>query len=195
MKWIAIIFIFYSQLTLAHTAIEFKEILEIVESRQFEFQFRGKLFGFYSTQSCVYRSDDILLIRNYCHDDKFFPAKSYYIISPTLGWHYLYEEDLGGHYQREITLKSFPEDIVGLWSEKEILNLDKLNLLLEALYYDFNSACWVTNFSKYKSGPHSDCYKEDIANFPLWKSDSENLVFDEDRWNQTLKSLRQAAQH
>ena len=194
MKAIIIFFLLFANISFARTAITPEEIINIVENTDFSYQFRGKLFGFYSLSSCVYRKDNILLVRNYCHDDKVFPAKSYYVISPELGMHYFYEEDLGSILQREITLNYFPAAIASQWDGEAKLSLDDLNQLLENLYYADTSACWVTNYSRYKQGPHSDCRKEDISKFPYWKSDSEDLVFDADRWENSLKILRKAAQ-
>ena len=195
MKAVVLFLLLYSNLSFAHKAISAADILSLVKNTQFDFLFRDKLFGFYSLKSCVYRKGKVLLVRNYCHDDRVFPAKSYYVISPELGMHKFYEEDFGSVIQREVTLRYFPAAVASIWDGEGEVNKDKLNALLENLYYADLSACWVTNYSRSRQGPHSDCRKEDISNFPQWKSDSEDLVFDVNRWEKSIKSLRQAAQH
>ncbi|MCB0355837.1 MAG: hypothetical protein KDD40_02460 [Bdellovibrionales bacterium] len=169
------------------------EVIEIVKNSDFQFLFRGQLSNFYSTKSCVFQFADILLVRNYCHEDKSIPAKSYYIISPELGLHYFYEENMGQVTKREVNIRYFPEQVSMEWNGQGPITLNKLDEILQNLYKAYGPACWVTNYSPYVGGPHSSCFKEEISHFPQWKSDSENLVFDVQRWEETLKSLRQAA--
>ena len=71
------------------------QVLNDLESEMFLFKERGRAYGFYSTDSCLYVSKKILIQKDYCYPQKNYPAKSYSIISRKFGWVKVYQEKIG----------------------------------------------------------------------------------------------------
>lgn len=171
-----------------------QEIIRKVEASTFINLGKTQLFDFFSSESCLFLSNDTLLIRNYCDDGANVPAKSYYLISPTWGYYYFYEENLPGDViLRDVTIVSFPELINSYWDGSP-LTLTEATQLVEYLGRDNGPGCWVTNYSKYKKGPDSACYQEDIAKYPHWRSQSELLVNSYSLWKDSLQKLEDKSQ-
>lgn len=172
-----------------------QKIISHLEQMNFNYLGKIKLSSFYSTQSCIYRSNDVLLIQNYCSDTRKYPAKSFYVVSPAMGYHYFYEDNQVSNQMREVTINRFPEVVASYWDGVASLSLQEVDDLLQAMYHDFGAACWVTNYSPYQNGPHSSCTKTEISLYPQWKRETEEFVFDVDQWDRGLKTLKFLTSH
>ncbi|MCB9026334.1 MAG: hypothetical protein H6625_08460 [Bdellovibrionaceae bacterium] len=193
MKFVLPFLLVFSTQAMASDIVSPQEIIKTVENSIFTKLGKTQLYDFFSSESCLFISGDILLIRNYCEDED-IPAKSYYVISPQWGYHYFYEETLPGDiFLRDVTIVSFPEVVTSYWDGAP-LNLAEAAKLIEYLGQDNGPGCWVTNYSKYTKGPHSDCHKDDIAKYPIWRNQSEKLVHSYSLWNDGLQKFLEKSQ-
>lgn len=173
------------------------EVLHAVAASEAKFILKGKLFGFYSTQSCVYKTESLLIIRNYCNTSSSYPAKSFYVISPDIGHYYFYEERNSNFIKQEITLLSTPDLVRWLWpklgTKLENVTLTNLNEVLETLYYSYDEACWMTGYNHPDIEAHGGCLIESPEFYPEWQNDSSTIVTGTQHWSDAIKTLTKGA--
>src|SRR5262245_35244115 len=128
-------------------AKSFKGLVELIKKSEFSYKEKGMIFGYVSTQSCLFVSKDIAIFKNYCFPVKEYPAKGFTIISKEYGMIDIYEENLpSGILKHDVLINQFPEVLAPyLSTAMESSTLDGLNDMIEKLYYQYNPACWSTN--------------------------------------------------
>jgi hypothetical protein len=169
----------------------FKEVVEAIQTTSFKFTEVGMAFGFETIKSCIYTSEQMIVIKNYCFPKREYPAKGYTIISPKFGLIELYQENLADVLKRDIRLDAFPEImrdyINGPLSQMKLVEINKV---LEKIYYRFAPACWSTNFSQNTEGPEASCNGgTDINNFKPWADETQAVLLNEKAWLELVEQL------
>ena len=168
-----------------------KEIMNKVMSSEFLFKGKGKIFGYESTESCLFLSNDIAIIKNYCSKDKNYPARSFIILSQDFGIIELYEESLSYLIKKDIRLLAFQENL-----KKELnigfseASLSSMSNVIEKIYTNHLPGCWSTNFDKMLRGSESRCSKSlSVSNFEMWSEETQELIDSEIGWDQLVESI------
>jgi hypothetical protein len=170
--------------------IPLEELQKIVLDENYTFHSRGKIFGYVSTESCLYIGKKVAILRHYCFPVKNYPAKNFTIIHKDLGIWEFYQEDLGKTQRRRVTLDTFPEDLKLYFDGKvEELTITNTSQLIETMYYDYLPACWSANNSPYQDGEVTDCYETDIYNYPFWSKTTLNLALQKMDWDAWIEKL------
>ncbi len=176
------------------TAKSVKELLQKIDASTFTYKETGKVFGYVSTQSCLFSTDSMVIFRNYCFPVRDYPAKGYTVISPEYGMINIYQEDYGqGHITHKITIVDFPEILKDhLPRSLPQSTLGELSAMIEELYRQYNPGCWSTNYSPYTLGPEADCTisRSDVSGFDAWATETQELTMDEAQW-QGIHSILQ----
>ena len=158
-------------------ATSFQELRGLIARTQFSYKETGKVFGFVSTQSCLFTAPGIAVFRNYCYPARPYPAQGYTIISSEFGIIDLYEEQMSpALLKRDIRITQFPSILAPyLDVAPENLGLKGLSSTLEKMHYNYFPACWSTNFSYYTEAPDANCTKKlsDIVGFPQWELETQ----------------------
>lgn len=177
-----------------HTAMPLSQVIQLVTELAPTYKERGLAFGFHSIESCLFVSQKLVVLKNYCYPKKNYPARGYTLISPIFGVMEVYEEvRKGGLIQRDVRITSFPEDLQKIFdASMENINIPAANTILETVYKQWGPACWTTNLSPSTGQPEQGCLKEDLANFNDWSSESLLLVTEPLKWNQMLRDLLSA---
>lgn len=199
MKKIFLLFLvfLFTPLTSVAAALEAKPLADLIttlERTKFEYQETGLAFGYIQIQSCLYVSESMIVLKNYCYPKKNYPAKGYRIISAKFGMIDLYQEDHGSLMQRDVLLTSFPELLAPyLPPSLKAMRLAKLNSILEEVYYKYLPACWSTNHSFYTQSPEAKCTvsSDQVLGFPEWAAETQALTLDEKVWLQLMQKLEQ----
>lgn len=170
----------------------FSALLEQIRQTEFTYQESGNIFPFETTKSCFYKSDTLLVFRNYCSTGHRYPAQGYFILSKDFGSIELYEEDLTAVLKRDIRINQFPS-ILAPFLARAPANL-KLEDYSDFFYFLSNQrypACWSTNYSYYTQGPDRNCNTAltDIANLEAWTTETQTLLADEAAWRALLQEL------
>lgn len=161
------------------------ELVEKISKTDFTYKETGKIFGFDSTQSCLFVSEEIVIFKNYCFPVRNYPARGYTIITREWGITRIYEEKFPGLLIRDIGIDEFPV-LVAPYLENSLpsYSLAELSGILEDLYPRFNPGCWSTNFSKYTETNDVNCTLNvsNVGNFTQWASDTQSIVNSESAW-------------
>ncbi len=196
-KALLILCLAFTQLAWSHSELEAKsspELVKKIDEATFAYTETGKMFGFVSTESCMYVSQDIVVFRNYCYPVRNYPAQGYTIITKEFGVIELYEEDAGSILKRDITITHFPSHLAPyVNSPLPALALKDYSLILEKLYPRYLPGCWSTNHSFYSERKEANCSTDTatVIGFPQWAQETQFIVGEEDQWKSLMKSLNE----
>lgn len=170
------------------------DLFNQIVSTDFIYKERGKMFGYQTTQSCLFISEKMLILKNYCYPQRNYPARSYTILTPTHGTIHLYEEDFGSQIKREILLKHFPERIVPeLFNDLTSESIGHLHQTFKDIYYTYNNpACWVTNLNLSSGQKDAGCYRTEQEDHRSWVDESVAITESPVQWKRIFDSLDQA---
>lgn len=175
-------------------AKSFPELLKKIDEATFAYTETGKMFGFVSTESCMYVSQEVVVFRNYCYPVRNYPAQGYTIITKEFGVIELYEEDGGSVLKRDITITHFPSHVAPMLnSPLPALALKDYSLILEKLYPRYLPGCWSTNHSFYTERKDVNCSTDitTVIGFNQWAQETQFIVGEEDQWKSLMKSLNE----
>ncbi len=169
------------------------DLLETVQATQINYKETGMVSGFHSIKSCVYTSDQLIVIKNYCFPKRKYPAKGYTIISPKFGIIDFYQEQLSPTIlKRDIRISQFPDVLKDYIPENlASMSLAEINPIFDKLQAKYNPACWSTNFSQYTETPDANCSKNavDVVGLDEWVTESQNLTNTENIWLQIIANF------
>ena len=182
--------------TLAQVQLEaksFTALISEIEASEFEYVETGKMFGFVSTKSCMYRSDSIIVFRNYCFPLRPYPAQGYTIFSREYGVIKLYEETVTPTFlKRDIDVDQFPALLAPyLTSPLPSMGLTDFFLVQETMYANYFPGCWSTNFSFYSEVAEAGCSipTDNVNGFNSWAQETQTILNDESAWVALMNSL------
>ncbi len=186
------IFIFSSPVWAQNKAYLIKDILSTMNAENFRFKERGKVFGYYSTQSCLYVSDHFAVLKNYCYPKKKYKAKSFTIISSKFGIIHFYQENISRSFvKQDIDLLAFSKSFTNKMPKNmNDLTIYGYNKIYKNLYESTAPGCWSTNLSHRTNGADVGCYKEDIKRFPQWANETQLIVNSENSWRETMDAIK-----
>lgn len=168
------------------------KLLEKISKTDFTYKETGKIFGFDSTQSCLFVSEEIVIFKNYCFPVRNYPARGYTIITREWGITRIYEEKYPGLLIRDIGIDEFPV-LVAPYLENSLpsYSLADLSAILEDLYPRYNPGCWSTNFSKYTETNDVNCTLNvsNVGNFTQWAADTQAIVNSESAWFRLMDTI------
>lgn len=169
------------------------ELIRLIERSKFIHKENGLIFGFVSTQSCLYVSENAIILKNYCLPARDYPAKGYTIISAEFGIIDLYQEKLEAGLKRDIQITAFP-DILKEYLTTPMLDvkIQGLNEIIEKLYYQNGAACWSSNASYSTGLPVVQCSAENIVNLEAWAAETQSLTGDLHAWKKLIESVETA---
>ena len=173
-------------------AKSFNELLNAIESTEFTYKETGMIFGFISTQSCMFVSEDIVIFKNYCFPVRNYPARGFTIISKKFGMIDLYEEKLPGILKRDIQINQFPEILAPYLSLPfPVATLADLSSMIEKIHYQYNPGCWSTNYSFYTETNDAACSvaPEYVEGFDNWSSETQSIAMDETSWLKLMAAV------
>lgn len=174
------------------SALPVKDLMKEIKATRFKYSETGMAYGFVNIKSCVYTSQNMIVIKNYCSPKKEYPAKGYTIISKKFGVVEFYQEQLDAELlQRDIRINEFPETIAP-YVKASLANqkLPAINNFLESMNNKRDPACWSTNYSFYTDGtPDVNCYLSDIAEYPAWSKETQSIVLDAKEFAGIIKDM------
>ncbi len=173
-------------------AKSFPNLVKQIEQTTFTYVETGKMFGFVSTQSCMFESADLIVFRNYCFPVRVYPAQGYTIVSKEFGVIDLYEENMDGFLKRDINISQFPAILAPyLNSPLPDLGMNDYSLMFEKMYQHYFPGCWSTNFSYYTETMDANCSKptESVIGFAQWAQETQAIVNNEVEWRALIKAL------
>ncbi len=174
-------------------ATSFQALRQKIEQTNFQYRETGKIFGFVTTQSCLFTAPGIIVFKNYCFPARRYPAQSYTIISKEFGMIDLYEEEMSGELlKRDIRIDQFPAIMAQyLDTPPEFLGLAGLSSTIEKMHYKYYPACWSTNFSNYTETADVNCTKKpaDVIGFDQWAQETQAFLSDEVAWKSFMKEM------
>lgn len=195
-KLLATLLIILSTASAEATLLEakpFRDLMAVVQSTDLKYTETGMAFGFNTIKSCVYTSDTLIVIKNYCFPKRNYPAKGYTIISPKFGLIDLYHEQLDETLlKRDVRIDVFPEPLTPyVKGSLKNLTLVEINKILEATHYKYGPACWSTNFSFYSETAEAKCNvaTADVVDFELWATETQTLTADQKAWLTLIDQL------
>jgi hypothetical protein len=175
-------------------ATSIQDLVYEIESSVFQYKGRGMIFGFSSIQSCLYVSENITIIKNYCFPAKKYPARGMTILSKKFGMIDLYEEQLQAALKRDIQITEFPE-IIGPYLSTPFpeMTINGLSSMIEKLYNQFNPACWSTNHSYYQEAPEATCHpgSSNVVNFDSWSEETQAITNDLKSWHALMDTINE----
>jgi hypothetical protein len=161
------------------------EILQIVNGANFTYRGKAILSGYSSTESCLYTSDEIAVLVNYCGKSKTYPARSITIMSRDFGLLRFYEEKIDQDFYRVIRLNVFNGEL------KSVLPIRAADITLAqadqsyALLSDFRlPVCWSSN-----QVPGDGCNAFDMKQMSDWHSANKIYFSSQSEWNQTFSQI------
>ena len=169
-----------------------RDLLQTISSANFTFKEVGMVFGYNSIKSCLYVSDEMVVLKNYCVPKKNYPAKGYTIISPKFGTINFYQEQLSAEIlKRDAEITVFPDLLrPHLSFSMASATLEQVNTVIKNTYYQYGPGCWTTNFSRYTEEPDSRCNtSEEVVGFDLWSAETQGLTSDIKNWNEVVSLL------
>ncbi len=173
----------FSNSSFARSAPSIDEIMNSLQEGVLEYIEKGKVRGYVSTESCLYRGADFVLIQNYCFPKRSYPAKSFTLISAKFGILEFYEEKFSDATQREVLLFAFPEDLKTYFKgDLKALSISSFNRILEKLDRDGHPSCWATNLSNSDDLPYASCYKIDPSLHQDWLKSALDLTQSPNHW-------------
>jgi hypothetical protein len=192
-KMLSIILLFISTFTYGQVleATSARDLINKIESSEFTYKGRGIVFGFNSTESCLFVSEDMAILKNYCYPSRNYPARGYTIISKEFGMIDLYEEKLPDALKRDIRISEFPEIIrpylTTSFPDASVMGLSQM---IEKLYYQFNPGCWSTNYGWENGSNITNCSSGiNVINFDAWSQETQQIVSNEKEWLNVMKSI------
>ncbi len=197
MKKIIAAFLIALSFSFAHANVDLEaksvpELLKQIEQTQFTYVETGKMFGFVSTQSCMFESADLIVFKNYCFPARVYPAQGYTIISKEFGIIELYEETMDSVLKRDIHISQFPA-ILAPYVNFPLpdLGLNDYSAMIEKMYNRYFPGCWSTNYSFYTETNDANCSKpvDTVIGFAQWAKETQDIVNDEVEWKALIKGL------
>ncbi len=174
-------------------ALSFQSLRDKLEQTTFQYQETGKIFGFVTTQSCLFTAPGIIVFKNYCFPVRNYPAQGYTIISKEFGMIDLYEEEMSDTLlKRDIRIDQFPAIMADyLQTPPEDLGLAGLSSTIEKMHYKYYPACWSTNHSYYTDTTDANCTKDPSAviGFSQWAQETQAFLANEVEWRAFIKFL------
>lgn len=173
-------------------AKSFSEIFDAVQKADFKYVDRGMVFGFDTIQSCMYVSEDIAIVKNYCYPVKKYPARGYTIISAKFGMIDLYEERFPDLLKRDIQITQFPEILAPyLTTPIPHQNIDSISGIIEKMYHRYLPGCWSTSYSHYTETNDYNCTvsTDFVKGFDTWAQETQTILLDETSWLELVKAI------
>lgn len=191
-----IAFLFLSLLSLNTFAADLEakpvsDLMKEIKATRFKYSETGMVYGFTTIKSCVYTSENMIVIKNYCSPKKEYPAKGYTIISKNFGLVEFYQEELSDTLlKRDIRLDAFPSSIAP-FVKNSLANqkLPAINNFLEHMNNTKDPSCWSTNYSFYNETEEAACYQADIADFPAWAKETQGITNDIKNWSELIDDM------
>lgn len=175
-------------------AKSFSALRQQVEAGQFRYVETGKMFGFDTTHSCMFKAPGLTVFRNYCYPVRNYPAQGYTIVSAEFGIVELYEENMGHILKRDVHISEFPAILAPyLAGTSPDMTLQDYSSIIEKMYYKFYPGCWSTNHSYYTEGADANCSKptENVVGFAHWAQETQSLLNDAAEWKALMLELDQ----
>jgi len=164
------------------------EVREL-SGEEFRFVERKRIYGFYSYESCLYRSENYIVIKHYCFPTGQKRARSLQVVSAQLGSVVFYQEQLSKE-KRELRIEIFAEDLKAIAGTRFLKwSLSEWDAFYRKLSARLLPACWTTNFDQASAQARADCYQEEIASFPLFNNSGLNLVNSKTHWDETYIAI------
>ena len=197
MKNIIAAFLIALSFSFAHANVDLEAksvpaLLKQIEQTQFTYVETGKMFGFVSTQSCMFESADLIVFKNYCFPARVYPAQGYTIISKEFGIIELYEEKMDSVLKRDIHISQFPAILAPyVNSPLPDLSLNDYSAMIEKMYNRYFPGCWSTNYSFYTETNDANCSRpvDTVIGFAQWAQETQDIVNDEVEWKALIKAL------
>lgn len=182
-----------SALAVALKAKPVAALARLIEESSFIHKEDGLVFGFVSIQSCLFVSEKVIVLKNYCVPARDYPAKGYTIISPEFGIIDFYQEQLEAELKRDILITTFPEILKDYVSDHlSESRIAGLNEIMEKLYYKNDPACWSTNASYDTGNAVVECSADGIIDFDSWAAETQALTGNLSEWKKLLESVEAA---
>lgn len=193
-KILATLFVILSTATAEATLLEakpFRDLLAVLQSTDLKYTETGMAFGYISIKSCVYTSENMIVLKNYCFPKKNYPAKGYTIISPKFGIVDLYHEQLSPEIlKRDVRIDVFPQPLAPyVQGSLKNLTLSDINKIIETTHYKYGPACWSTNFSFYTEAAEVKCNVNEVNDFDAWALETQTLTADQKAWLTLIDQL------
>lgn len=168
-----------------------KDLMTEIKATRFKYSETGLAYGFVNIKSCIYTSENMIVIKNYCSPKKDYPAKGYTIISKKFGLIEFYQEKITQtNLKRDIRIEAFPETIAPyVKASFAKQKLPAINNFLKKMNDLANPSCWSTNYSFYTEGKDVNCYKTDIAEYPAWADETQDIVNDLNSWSKIIADM------
>lgn len=167
-------------------------LIKQIESSRFTYRENGMVFGFHSIKSCLYTSNELIVLKNYCVPKKNYPAKGYTIFSPKFGMIDLYQEQLPNVLKRDVRISEFSSVLFPVLNQPlPSYRISKLNSIFEYLYPQRNPSCWSTNFSRYTEAPEVACNVNpaDIFGYDAWAAETQTITASQADWARLIRKL------
>lgn len=160
-----------------------KGLLGEIQSAKFQYKDRGMIFGFNTIQSCLYVSEDIAIIKNYCYPVKQYPARGFTIISKKYGMVDIYEETIDV-IKHDVVYTQFPEVMAPyLTTRIPDTTTEGMSDMIEKMYHRYYPGCWSTNYSWDLEAPTASCTSGyDIVNYDMWSQETQKIVNTDAEW-------------
>lgn len=195
-KLLATLLIILSTASAEATLLEakpFRDLLQVIQTTDLKYTETGMAFGYNTIKSCVYTSDSLIVIKNYCFPKRNYPAKGYTFISPKFGLIDLYHEQLDVDLlKRDVRLEVFPEPLAPfVKGSLKNLTLADINKIIETTHYKYGPSCWSTNYSFYTNKEEAKCNvpTADVVDFDLWATETQTLTADQKAWLTLIDQL------
>jgi hypothetical protein len=168
------------------------DLVKKIQEETFTYQGTGPFFGFDKSQSCLYLSESMVIVKNYCFPVKKYPSRGYTIISREFGMIDLYDEELPTRLKHDIQISAFPAVLLPYLSTPfPKMTIKGVSGMVEKLYYKNLSACWATNYSFYTEAPDMACNvnPETVTGINVWGSESYTVLSDNSEWNRLINLI------
>lgn len=167
-----------------------KKLFKKLNSAEFSYIEKGKLDGFLSIESCLFTSDEFIILKNYCYPQKKYPARGFTVMSPEYGIFEFYQENRDDIEARSVRVLVFAEDLDdNLQFPVKGMTLEKANRIAQHYYFKRNRACWATNYSFYSGQPDVNCIHTEVDLYPEWKKEALEYANDQKDWYEDFAEL------
>lgn len=172
-------------------AISTKELLQKIDSTDFTFKGKGRIFGYESSQSCLFVSEEIAILKNYCSSSSNGPARSFTVISKEFGMVEFYQEKISTIVKKDIRILDFAEIFKPLLiNNLKDYTLSSISQMIENHYNLFRPGCWSTNFDRYTEEAMTKCSGQiTLSNFEEWSQDNQQIVNNHTEWSSMMDSI------
>jgi len=171
-----------------------QDIVTNLQDVVWTYQGRQVLSGYGSTESCLYTSDQAVLLEHYCWPKRKFPAKSVTILSREWGVSQLYQETFEGKTERIFRARGFSGELNNILNKNpQKINFAQINKALELLSGLKTPVCWSAN----RPAPDDvGClnFSESFTHEAVrpWWSETQNIVQDEKKWEALFNYLKKS---